>query len=108
VHVEGKGKSKEHREVGEGDDIITIEDTSDEEDEETSQERFQLRSRSSRVGMLNIPIIIEKPASLEASILVPPRRSRNATRKRAVKKLGIFETTSLEASNTTKVVEYLR
>jgi hypothetical protein len=25
-----------------------------------------------------------------------------------VKKLGIFETTSLEASNTTKVVEYLR
>jgi hypothetical protein len=26
---EGKGKAKEHREVGEGDDTITIEDTSD-------------------------------------------------------------------------------
>jgi hypothetical protein len=32
---EGKGKSKERREVGEGDDIVTIEDTSDEEDGET-------------------------------------------------------------------------
>jgi hypothetical protein len=29
---------KEHHEVGEGDDIITIEDTSDEEDGETLQE----------------------------------------------------------------------
>jgi hypothetical protein len=26
VKGEGKGKSKEHREVGEGDDIVTIED----------------------------------------------------------------------------------
>jgi hypothetical protein len=31
---------KECREVGEGDDTITIEDTSDEEDGETLQERF--------------------------------------------------------------------
>jgi hypothetical protein len=29
---EGKGKAKERREVGEGDDTVTIEDTSDEED----------------------------------------------------------------------------
>jgi hypothetical protein len=29
---------KEHHEVGEGDDIVTIEDTSDEEDGETLQE----------------------------------------------------------------------
>jgi hypothetical protein len=32
---EGKGKAKERREVGEGDDAIIVEDTSDEEDEET-------------------------------------------------------------------------
>jgi hypothetical protein len=29
---EGKGKAKERREVDEGDDTVTIEDTSDEED----------------------------------------------------------------------------
>jgi hypothetical protein len=45
---EGKGKAKEHREV-------TIEDTSDEEDGETLQERFQLRSRFSRPGLPNVP-----------------------------------------------------
>jgi hypothetical protein len=37
---EGKGKPKEHREVSEGDDTVVIEDTSDEDDEETLQERF--------------------------------------------------------------------
>jgi hypothetical protein len=47
----GKGKGKERREVGEGDDTVTIEDTSDEEDGETLQERFQLRSRFSRPGL---------------------------------------------------------
>jgi hypothetical protein len=30
-----KGKAKERREVGEGDDTIIVEDTSDDEDEET-------------------------------------------------------------------------
>jgi hypothetical protein len=44
---EGKSKVKERREVGEGDDTVTIEDTSDEEDGETPQKRFQLRSRFS-------------------------------------------------------------
>jgi hypothetical protein len=44
---EGKGKAREQREVGEGDDTVTIEDTSDEEGGETLQERFQLRSRFS-------------------------------------------------------------
>jgi hypothetical protein len=34
---EGKGKAKERREVSEGDDTVTIEDTSDEEDGETLQ-----------------------------------------------------------------------
>jgi hypothetical protein len=33
-------KDKECREVGEGDDTVTVEDTSDEEDRETLQERF--------------------------------------------------------------------
>jgi hypothetical protein len=47
IPEEGKIKVKERREVGEGDDTITIEDTSDEEDGETLQERFQLRSRFS-------------------------------------------------------------
>jgi hypothetical protein len=37
---EGKGKAKERCEVGEGDDTVTIEDSSDEEDGETFQERF--------------------------------------------------------------------
>jgi hypothetical protein len=32
---EGKGKAKERREVSEGDDTVTIEDTSDEENGET-------------------------------------------------------------------------
>jgi hypothetical protein len=35
VNIPDKGKGKEPREVGEGDDTITIEDTSDEEDGET-------------------------------------------------------------------------
>jgi hypothetical protein len=35
IPEEGKGKGKEHHEVGEGDDTVTIEDTSDEEDGET-------------------------------------------------------------------------
>jgi hypothetical protein len=37
---EGKGKAKERRKVGEGDDTIVVEDTSEEDDEETLQERF--------------------------------------------------------------------
>jgi hypothetical protein len=47
IPEEGKGKAKERREVGEGDDTVIFEDTSDEEDEETLQERFQLRSKCS-------------------------------------------------------------
>jgi hypothetical protein len=38
IPEEGKSKAKERREVGEGDDTVTIEDTSDEEDGETLQE----------------------------------------------------------------------
>jgi hypothetical protein len=79
IPEEGKGKAKERREVGEGDDTVTIEDTSDEEDGETLQERFQLRSRFSRLGLPNIPLIEDPPTSLEVSLPAPPRRPRNVT-----------------------------
>jgi hypothetical protein len=46
IPKEGKGKGKERREVGEGDDTVTIEDTSDEEDAEMLQKRFQHRRSS--------------------------------------------------------------
>jgi hypothetical protein len=55
IPEEGKGKAKERCEVGEGDDIVTIEDMSDEEDGETLQEHFQLQSRFIRPGLPNIP-----------------------------------------------------
>jgi hypothetical protein len=48
IPEEEKGKAKERREVSEGDDTVIVEDTSDEEDKETLQEQFQLRSRFSR------------------------------------------------------------
>jgi hypothetical protein len=85
---------KEHREVGEGDDTVTIEDTSDDEDGVMLQEQFQLRSRFSRSGLPNILLIIERPASLEASLPTPPRRPCNVTQKRAAKKLKITESTA--------------
>jgi hypothetical protein len=41
IPEEGKTKAKERREVGEGDDTVVVEDTSDEDnDEETLQDRF--------------------------------------------------------------------
>jgi hypothetical protein len=40
IPEEGKGKAKERREVDKGDDTVVVEDTSDEDDEETLQERF--------------------------------------------------------------------
>jgi hypothetical protein len=57
--------------------------------------------------MPNILVIIEKPTSLEASLLVPSRKLRNVAWKRTMKKLKIFETTSQEVSTMTSVVEYL-
>jgi hypothetical protein len=94
IPKEGKGKAKERREVGEGDDTVTIEDTSDEEDGETLQKRFQLRSRFSRPGLPHIPLVEDPPTSLEASLPAPPRRPRNVARKRVAKKLKVTETTS--------------
>jgi hypothetical protein len=97
---------KERHEVGEGDDTVTIEDTSDDEDGETLQERFQLWSRFSRPGLPNIPLIVDRPASLEASIPAPLRTQRNVAQKHAAKKLKVTESTAQEVSSTSSVVEY--
>jgi hypothetical protein len=107
VNILEEGKGKERREVGEGDDTFTIEDTSDEEDRETLQERFQLRSRFSRPGLPNVPLIDDPLTSLKASLPVPPRRPRNVARKRVTNKLKVTETTSQEVSSSSRVVEYL-
>jgi hypothetical protein len=99
IPEEGKTKDKERREVGEGDDTVVVEDTSDEDDdEETLQDRFQLRSRFSRPGLPHVPLVQDPPASLEASLAAPPRKPRNASRKRVSKKLKVTETTSPEVS----------
>jgi hypothetical protein len=106
IPEEGKRKAKEHREVSEGDDTVTIEDTSD-EDRETLQERFQLRSRFSSPGLPNVPLIEDPSTSLEASLPAPPRRPRNVVRNRVAKKLKVTETTSQEVNSSRRVVEYL-
>jgi hypothetical protein len=99
VPEEGKTKTKEWREVGEGDDTIVVEDTSDEDDdEEALQDRFQLRSRFSHPGLPHIPLVQDQPASLEASLPAPPRKSHNVARKCVAKKLKVTETTSQEVS----------
>jgi hypothetical protein len=89
---------KERREVGEGDDTVIVEDTSDdeEEDQETLQDRFQLRSRFSRPGLPHVPLVQDPPASLEASLAAPPRKPRNPTKKRVAKKMKVSETTPPE------------
>jgi hypothetical protein len=58
VPKEGKAKAKERREVGEGYDTVVVEDTSKEDDdEETLQDRFQLRSRFNRPVLPHIPLV---------------------------------------------------
>jgi hypothetical protein len=97
IPEEGKAKAKERREVGEGDDTVIMEDTSDEDDdEETLQDHFQLWSRLSRPGLPHVPLVQDPPASLEASLAAPPRKPRNPTRKQVTKKLKVSETTPQE------------
>jgi hypothetical protein len=100
IPKEGKAKTKERREVGEGGDTVIVEDTTDddddEEEEETLQDRFQLRSRFSRPGLPHVPLVQDPPASLEASLVAPPRKPRNPARKRVTKKLRVSETTPQE------------
>jgi hypothetical protein len=107
IPEEEQGKTKERREAGEGDDIVIVEDTSDEEDEETLQERFQLLSRFSRPGLPNVPLVHDPPTSLEASLPALPRRPHNVAHKRVAKKLKVSETTSQEVNSSSRVVEYL-
>jgi hypothetical protein len=95
IPEEGKTKAKERREVGEGDDTVIVEDTSD---EETLQDRFQLRSRFSRPGLPHVPLVQDPPASLEASLAAPPRKPRNPARKWVTKKPKVSETTPQEVS----------
>jgi hypothetical protein len=64
----GKTKAKERREVGEGDDAVIVEDTSDEDDDEET-----LRSRFSRPGLPHVPLVQDPLASLEASLAVLPQ-----------------------------------
>jgi hypothetical protein len=99
IPKEGKAKAKERREVGEGDDTFIVEDTTnddDDDDDETLQDRFQLRSRFSRPGLPHVPLVQDPPASLEASLAVPPCKSCNPARKRVTKKLKVSETTPQE------------
>jgi hypothetical protein len=98
IPYEGKEKAKERHEVGEEGDTVVVEDTSEEDDEETLQECFQLRSRFSRPGLPHVPLVQDPPTSLEASLPAPPRRPRNVARKRVAKKLKVTETTSQEVS----------
>jgi hypothetical protein len=97
IPEEVKTTAKERREVSEGDDVVVVEDTSDEDDdEETLQDRFQLQSRFSRPGLPHVPLVQDRPASLEASLAAPPRKPRNPARKRVTKKLKVSKTTPQE------------
>jgi hypothetical protein len=95
IPKEGKAKAKERREVGEGDDTVIVEDTSDDE-EETLQDCFQLRLRFSRPGLPHVPLVQDPPASLEACLATPPRKPCNPARKQVAKKLKVSETTPQE------------
>jgi hypothetical protein len=107
IPEEGKGKAKELHEVGEFDDTVIVEDTSDKEDKETLQERFQLLSRFSHPGLPNVPLVRNPPTSFEASLPAPPRRPRNVARKRFAKKFKVTETTYQEVNSSSRVVELL-
>jgi hypothetical protein len=57
IPKEGKGKAKERREVGNGDDTVTIEDTSDEEDGKCSRSNFNFGPGSADLGYPTFPLL---------------------------------------------------
>jgi hypothetical protein len=73
-----------------------VEDTTDDDDDETLQDRFQLRSRFSRPGLPHVPLVQDPPASLEASLAAPPRKPRNPAHKQVTKRMKVTETTPQE------------
>jgi hypothetical protein len=77
---------------------LSLDSCDEEDDEETLQDRFQLRSRFSRPGLPHIPLVQYQLARLEACLPAPPRRPHDAARKRVAKKLKVTETTSQEVS----------
>jgi hypothetical protein len=68
------------------------------DDDETLQDSFQLRSRFSRPGLPHVPLVQDPPTSLEASLVAPPRKPRNPARKWVAKELKVSETTPQEVS----------
>jgi hypothetical protein len=99
IPEEGKIKAKERWEICDGDDTVIVEDTFDEDDdEETLQDRFQLRSRFSRPGLPHVPLVQDLSASLEASLAAPPWKPRNPACKQVTKKLKVSETMPQEVS----------
>jgi hypothetical protein len=96
IPKEGKAKEKERRVVGDGNDTVVVEDTTTDDDDEMLQDRFQLRSRFSRLGLPHVHLVQDPPTSLEASLAAPPRKPRNPARKRVAKKLKVSETTPQE------------
>jgi hypothetical protein len=98
IEILKEGKAKERRDVGEGDDTVIVEDTTDDvdDDDETLQDHFQLRSRFSRPGLPHVPLVRDPSTSLEASLAAPPLKPRNPARKRVAKKLKVSEITPQE------------
>jgi hypothetical protein len=69
----------------------------------TTRRRYRTASSCGRgsavLAYLTSPLVQDPPTSLEASLVAPPRKPHNASRKRVSKKLRVTETTSPEVSH---------